>query len=362
MYLVRGIDKQKFRPIVLLPSKGPLEEALLSSGIEVHIVPLVTIARGTLRLLGLLRLPFLAIRSLRTINKIVAGIPIDAVHSNTLAVISGALWARYKNVYHIWHVHEIIEHPVLFKRLFPKIVRFLSDRVVTNSRATQNWLVTTDPKISSRTSCIWNGIERPPTVSPAAAFRQELGIADDDVLVALVGRINRWKGQFLLVNAAEALLRKGHDNIQYVLAGSAPPGQDHFKNALLERVAGSPAKDRIHVLDFRQDIWPVWDACDIAVVPSTEPEPFGLTALEAMAAGKPVIAAGHGGLKEIVVDGETGFLFEPRNISDLEEKIIRLAAHPTLRREMGERGKIRQEELFSLRQYVSSFETVYQRV
>lgn len=113
------------------------------------------------------------------------------------------------------------------------------------------------------------------------------------------------------------------------------------------------------MMDFRNDIWVVWDTCDIAVVPSTEPEPFGLVALEAMAAKKPVIAANCGGLKEIVIDQETGVLFEPRNSYALADAIEDLINNKEKRHRLGNNGFNRLNEKFSLSNYIFSIESIY---
>jgi len=86
---------------------------------------------------------------------------------------------------------------------------------------------------------------------------------------------------------------------------------------------------------------------DICVVPSLWPEPFGIVAVEAMAAGKPVIASRIGGLKDIVVDGVTGFLVEPGDVKQLAEKIELLMDNPDLYKKMGKAARKRVEELYS---------------
>ena len=360
--LVRMLDSKRFRAIVLLPLDGPLYRAMREAGIETHITRLVCVARKTLTLRGLFTLPFEASASLSAIDKVLEGADVDMVHSNTLAALSGALWAWRRKVPHLWHVHEIIERPTLARRLFPRMANWLSDMVVTNSLSTLDWLTSVAPGLGKKTGCIWNGVERPTPfdAGKAAGFRRSVGASDGDVLVALVGRINRWKGQTLLVEAAGILLQKGRRNIRYVIVGSPPNGQEHFRKSLVEKVDSSTARDFINVVDFTDDVWTVWDACDIAVVPSTEPEPFGLVAIEAMAAGKPVVAAAHGGLKEIVIDGETGLFFAPKDAGALADRLGRLASDAALRGSMGRNGRERQKALFSLESHVSSFEKLYE--
>jgi glycosyltransferase involved in cell wall biosynthesis len=98
---------------------------------------------------------------------------------------------------------------------------------------------------------------------------------------------------------------------------------------------------------FTSDIWPVWTAADIALVPSIEPEPFGRVAIEAMACGLPVVAANHGGLTEIVQDGVTGYLVTPGSAQALADAVERLSKNESLRMDMGQAGARRQVDVFS---------------
>ncbi|MBW1972734.1 MAG: glycosyltransferase family 4 protein [Deltaproteobacteria bacterium] len=121
----------------------------------------------------------------------------------------------------------------------------------------------------------------------------------------------------------------------------------------------SDIKDKIRLIPFVKDIEEIYHLSDIIVVPSTEPESFGLTAVEAMAAKKPVVASAHGGLLDIVIDGETGILVPPNDQIALANAIVKLIEDPLLRKSMGEAGRKRQRELFSIERYVKEFEEVY---
>lgn len=359
--LVAGLDRSRFTPIVILPCDGPLLTALEEAGIRCHVVPLVRAGRTLFSIKGLLALPVKAWKSVRAISCVLEGERIDIVHSNTLAVLSGAIWAWLKGVPHVWHVHEIIERPLVVRKGFAWLLRLFASKVICNSHATMKLLLQDQPVLQQKTVVVWNGIDReqPADIDKAAAFRAGLRLADGDVLVALLGRVNRWKGQGLLVEAAEQLEVRGQHHLRYVMVGSPPAGQEHFLHVLEARIAQSPVREKISLLSFTSDIWTVWDSCDIAVVPSTEPEPFGMVALEAMVSGKPVVAANHGGLAEIVVPGKTGLLFEPNNPRGLAEAIETLADNKTLRDEMGHAGKRLAAEKFSVSAYVAGVSAVY---
>lgn len=362
--LVTGLDRNAFNPVVLLPYDGPLFTAFKESGIQCYVVPMLLAGRTLFTLKGLLTSPVSLWKSVRAINNVMKSEQVDIVHSNTLAVLSGAIWAFFKGIPHVWHVHEIINRPVSVRKGFAWMLRLFATRVICNSYATLQMLLADQPALNRNAIVVWNGLHREPSINykKVETYREALGLRSDDVLVALVGRINRWKGQSLLVDAAEELERRGVHHMHYVIVGSPPNGQEHFLQALMARLAHSPIRHRVTVQSYTQDIWSVWDACDIGVVPSTEPEPFGMVALEAMVSGKPVVAAQHGGLAEIVVSGKTGLLFEPNQAIALADSIQVLANNRQLRIEMGESGRELATDKFSIHVYVSGVSSVYETI
>mgnify|MGYP006202903071 CR=1 FL=1 len=155
---------------------------------------------------------------------------------------------------------------------------------------------------------------------------------------------------------------KKHQNIKLIFIGSPPPNQNVFLENLIFKINEYQLIDQVVQISFYPEIEKLWDAIDIAVVPSTEPEPFGLVAIEAMMAKKPVVGANHGGLTEIILNNETGFLIEPKSVSDLKKALMHLIENPSLRKEMGEKGYLRVTSTFSVEQYVDSFEKFFEKV
>ena len=98
------------------------------------------------------------------------------------------------------------------------------------------------------------------------------------------------------------------------------------------------------------------------MVPSLEPEPFGMVAIEAMACALPVVAAAHGGLLDIVAPQQTGLLFQPRNARALADSLLTLARDAPLRRRLGTAGAQRQRDLFSLQSQVERTRAVWRRL
>jgi glycosyltransferase involved in cell wall biosynthesis len=299
---------------------------------------------------GLLALPVTMFGAVRAIDRMLKGRRVDIVYSNTLAILAPAVWAKIRRVPHLWHVHEIVLAPAAARRGYPWLLRLFADRIVCNSTLTRKWLVSEQPAIASKALVIWNGLGTRPARDEIAIgqLRGRIGFQTGERLVALAGRINGWKGQEILVKAAGLLWEKGIRNVRYLIIGSPPPGQEDYLERLQSAVELSPAAATISLMDFLPNVWVVWDACDLAVVPSTEPEPFGMVAIEAMAAGKPVIAAAHGGLLEIVEPGVTGLLVKPKDEGALADAMERLLGDTELCLNMGQAGQARQAQLFSL--------------
>ncbi len=338
-------------PVVLLHEQGPLHAALVAAGVEVHVASVMKISRA---LFGL-QAPSWLLRSLRQtladFDLAASGREVALVYSNTLAVLGGAVWAGRRKVPHIWHVHEIIQRPALVRRALPWLAHRLSVRVVSNSRPTQAWLLDQAPQLADRAEVIFNGLPAIPPADAAAvaAFRASLGLDAGRILVTVAGRLNHWKGQNLLIDAVALLAREGRAaNLHLAIVGDAFAGHDDWRSRLQAQVERLGLQAQVSFVPFIADIYSAWRASDIAVVPSLEPEPFGMVAIEAMGCALPVVAAAHGGLLDIVQHGETGRLFPPGDARSLAEAIADLAGDPGERRRMGLAGALRQAELFSL--------------
>jgi glycosyltransferase involved in cell wall biosynthesis len=127
------------------------------------------------------------------------------------------------------------------------------------------------------------------------------------------------------------------------------------------RVAELGLSDRFRFLGFRPDAPRAVQAFDVVAVPS-HVEPFGLAALEAMAAGRPVVASRVGGLPEIVLDGRTGVLVPPRDAAALARGIAGLLDDPALMAAMGEAGRLRASKVFSLGAHGEAMQSLYDRL
>jgi len=192
-----------------------------------------------------------------------------------------------------------------------------------------------------------------------AQARADLGLPDGAFVAALLGRISDWKGQDVL---AAALADPALADIGAIglIAGDPFPGEEHAL-ADLDRASRSVG-ERLRVLGFRDDVDRILGAADVVVVPSKRPDPLPNSAIEAAAAGVPVVAAAHGGLPEIVRDGETGMLVPPGDSAALAAALRRLADDTALRARMGERAAAGAPERFAMERMLGAVDAVYRRV
>ena len=178
-----------------------------------------------------------------------------------------------------------------------------------------------------------NIIVAPSGVDPAPFARARPTEKEANCIILMTGRTgDEAKGFHILLEAIRSLKRKKVD----------------FEVIVPTYSEGLIKDDRITYTSWRsqEQLPELYARADICVVPSVWREPFGIAAVEAMAAGKPVVASASGGLAGIVEDGVTGFLVEPGNAEKLAERIKTLAADPALRRGMGRAGRERVEKLY----------------
>lgn len=355
LYLVANLDKNKFFPIVILPNEGPLKIELEKENVKVIIAPVLKLYRKMFTPSNLLKFSKDYFKGIKTIKSIRKEYKIDFIYSNTLAVLLGFFFCFFHKIKHIWHVHEIIESPKFFTKFFRYFLNNPTNRVlIYNSFATCKFW-----NCKGNNQVIWNGIAAFPEIEEEekAVIRKTILTTDNEIIFALVGRISRWKGQMLLLEAFNKLV-KTHQNIRLVYIGSTPPNQEHFLDSLKDKIKNYDLIQKVNIIPFQDNIHQFWQCIDIAVVSSTDPEPFGMVAIEAMMAKKPVIAANHGGLMEIVVNNETGFLVEPNNKDALKDALEKLITNPELRTSFGEKGFQRAVENFSIQKYVQKIEYI----
>ncbi len=160
-------------------------------------------------------------------------------------------------------------------------------------------------------------------------FRKSLGFKPEDFLMGVVGRIDRQKGQYELIQAFSQLAPQ-HPKTHLLIVGEPTLGereQQIYYEKLMNQVNRSEWKSRIHFHGFEKNPHLLLSNLDLFVLPS-HCETFGYVVVEAMASGTPVLATDSGGVPEILEHGELGELFQPKSISDLKKKLEGLLKNP----------------------------------
>lgn len=365
LMFISNLDKQKYFPVVVLPFDGPLKTEFEKNNIKVVIAPVLKLYRKMFTPANILKFCKEYKEGLNAINELHKEHKFSIVYSHTLAALIGIIFARKNKIKHLWHVQEIIAKPVIFNKGFIKLLSLKSNHVaVYDSKTTMEFWIKDNATLEQKSKFVCNGLdvkEKPePNLEDIQKIRKEFfKVEPDGIVIGLVGRINSWKGQPLLLEAFHKIAGK-YPNIKLVYIGSAPPNQDFFETELNEKISDYNLSDRVTIIPFQENIWKFWDSIDIAVVPSTEPEPFGMVAIEAMLAKKPVVAANHGGLTETVQHNETGFLFEPNNAQKLSDALSDLIEDKNKRTLFGEKGHERVHLHFSLEKHVNEFEAIFE--
>jgi glycosyltransferase involved in cell wall biosynthesis len=190
-----------------------------------------------------------------------------------------------------------------------------------------------------------------PLDTPAAG-PAELGLPNSVRLIAGLGPLEPHKGFRDAVWALD-ILRGLHDNLHLLLIGRGP---ERYRLEQFARAVGS--RDRIHFAGARENVGPLLAAAEVVWVPDRVEGSLD-AALEAMSAGRPVVASRLPGLAELVVDGETGLLVPPGDKAALARQTRRLLDDSALRQRLGEKGRQRAAEQFGARAMVRRFGELY---
>ena len=188
-----------------------------------------------------------------------------------------------------------------------------------------------------------NGIRilAPATRTERVAARRELGLGDDDVAAIMVARLDRLKGQDLLLRAL-AHLAPHEPRLKVVIVGDGPERDDLVGLAVQLGIA-----DRVVFTGLRRDVPRLLAAADLGVLPSAH-EGVPMSVIEQMAAGLPVVASAVGGLPDIVHDGEEGYLVPAGDLDVLTRRLGELVGDEELRRGFGKAARLRAERDYSI--------------
>jgi glycosyltransferase involved in cell wall biosynthesis len=191
-----------------------------------------------------------------------------------------------------------------------------------------------------------------PTLFAKAESRSFFNFPAEKRIIGLIGRIDPGKGQEIVLRALPEMVQR-HPDLFVVIAGEETAGEPGHK-AYLEKLCRTLAIDPyVKFIPFTDDVPRFMAALDIFVLPSFA-ETFGIVVIEAMAMEKPVIATNAGGVPEIVSDGRTGLLIEPRNVKAVASALEKLLGDEALCRSLGSSARAEALQRFSMNSCVDA--------
>ena len=339
MDLLRGLDRDRWAPVLVVPEEGDVAAQARDLDLPVHVVPLPPLRRPGAA----------SLRSASALIRLARAVDAALVHANgSRAMAYAGLAGRLAGRPAVWHV-RIADSDGLVDRALGA----LATVVIATSRAVARRFSWAPAKIR----LVPNGVDlkRFAPRPSSGALRARLEVPPSTPIAVSIGRHVAEKGYRHLVDAA-ALVEGTKPGVHWILVGDGEIRSELESQARRLGLASS-----VHFTGWRDDVADVLALADVFVLPS-ESEGFGRVLVEAMAMSRAVVATAVGGIPDIVLDGETGLLVEPANPVALAGAVRALLADPARAARLGAAGRARAESTFSLGAHVDAVERVYAEV
>lgn len=363
LYLITHLRRDLFNPILVYAHEGAIVQEIKKADIESVQIPLgnriTSIYPREIKLYN----PFFILtflwhlflsRGIFKLNKLLKENNIHLIYcADNLSKLIGGIAGKMAGVKVVAHCYDDFKEDTLGKtmRMF---YLMLLDRILTVSDKVKKFFPVKEGG-GQKAITVYVGIDTnlfdPDKVN--SSLKKTLGIDDKEIIIGSIGALDRNKGQIYLLRALDKLKIEGINNISCVICGT---GKEDYN--LKKFVEERGLSQNVYFLGFRNDIPNVLKTMDIMIVTSSF-EAFPLSVIEAMSMKVPVIATNVGGIPEAIDDGENGMLVPHGNIDALCEAIKYLVNNPETRLKMGENGRARVLEKFTIEQNVRKTEDVF---
>ncbi|MED4601675.1 glycosyltransferase family 4 protein [Paenibacillus validus] len=356
--LLTNLD-QEIEPLVILAEEGLLADKLLEKGVDVRIHKLREKTRNRNRNKIDFQMFFSIFEFFQyglKLGKLLRKENVACIHTNSLkSAIYGAIAAKSANLPLVWHIRDNIAAPYLrptIAKFIRLMARLLPNGIIANSNSTMASLHLSSYR-DIHTLVAYSSYNGPIAKGTDAEWNKK------QFIVLLVGRLDEWKGQHILLEAAARF--KNNSEIQFWIAGDAIFGNDEYKLRLDKQIKDNDLTN-VSMLGHVDHIPALLQKADLLVHTSIMPEPFGQVIVEGMASGLPVIASDLGGPREIVLRDVTGLLIPPGDAEILRDAIQWMIDHPEERARMGEKAISRVRENFLIDSTVKRISEFYPNV
>jgi glycosyltransferase involved in cell wall biosynthesis len=271
--------------------------------------------------------PILIFINIFSLLKIIKKHNIQIIHARSRAPAWSAYYAcKLSGKTFITTFHGFYKFSSMVKKAYNSIMA-KGDEIIAVSNFIKDHILNNYPVSKNRVKVIHRGVDLAQfsatniSIEESDNFRKNIGVNANDFIVLLPGRITRWKGHITAIKAITKLT--DINNLKLVICGSWEGKEEYFEELNI-LVSQENLEDRVIFTGNVSNMPLIYEISDIVLNCSTEPETFGRVTAEAGAMGKAVVATNIGGSKEIVIEGQTGHLVEPKNHEQLAERIREL--------------------------------------
>ena len=348
--ILRTLDRRDWEPHVACPSEGQFSNLMVQAGVLLHPMVLPPWRKWFS--------PFVRWVAVNKLRILLEQLKPALIHVNDIWWVPQTLEAVYGRpglrIPVVAHVRQEIEPEKVGRYRLQEL-----DAVIAISRHVERALIAGG--VDQRTvRTIYSGIDRVRSgaeMLERTTIYRSAGLPNEAVLLGTVAHLFPRKGYDVMLKALPSIIRT-LPAVHYVVIGT---GDGSYEQRLRELSAELGISDHVHFVGFQQDVNPFLEAMSLYVHPARM-EGFGIAVVEALAAGKAVVATNVGGLPEVVEEGETGLLVAPDDPQALTAAVLSLLRDDGRRRAMGERAVKWVRERFDLRASVRAMERFYQDV
>ena len=288
------------------------------------------------------------VRIVRELDRAIEEERPDVVCSHhTRGLITGFIAAKRHGLPLIHHEHSSAHYRQGIGRLVAQAIMPRVDRVICNSLYTLRSIQAAYPGIGGKLCHVHDPVVERPSATTAQAVRQELGLSQTDLVIGHIGGFIPERDQGTLIRAVDQLRRSYH-HVKLVLVGDGP------ERARLEALVQTLHLGALVRFTGYRDPGDLLGVMDLYVNPCVD-EGFGIAVVEAMLAGLPVVIANAGSHPELIVDGYTGFLYQPGDPEKLAVQLRWLIDNPAEARHMGKRARIHAQRNFSPNRFLTGY-------
>lgn len=367
-YLIQGIDREKFDPVVMFYQENVLLDKFKNVCSEViifdHDSPTDGMCSSVLdRVKWGPRFFRDILWSQFAIGRMISKIRPDLVHLNNSYAVNHdwVLACRRKGIKIIAHDRGARPPASLQTRFF---VQFM-DAVISVSDAYLKNI--NEQGLKPKKACrVYNGLDAKTFKDLAPSInrdlvRADLGVGEHEILIGMVGNIDHWKGQLVLLEAIYRV-KQQYDHVKAVFVGKTVRGGEEYERKLRTYIDDHGLQETVVLAGYREDVPALLAAFDIFAHASVEPEPFGRVIIEAMAMQKPIVATNSGGPVEIIEHNRSGLLVPMGESKAMAEAILFYLDNPSEAKRIATAAQERFYENFTSEKMVQGVEKVYREV